>query len=231
MDVVTKTGDLRLFAWLLSGPRWRGELVGVFILLVGLFAVALFIEGRRLILAKQYKGMFPGYLFLGGAYALAYAQVSRYLPAQTGRWYQSAYAQMAYAAVGVLFFLALTVPETIACLKYYDAPPSVRPKGVLTLRELLSPAKIYQNVVNNGLLPYLLASLLAPALFAVPGQVVAKVLIGVMLAVWGYLALWYDNRRPRPDMIYIHVDDGWPIFQRPLRRWFRGWWWPGRLGR
>jgi hypothetical protein len=194
------------FRWMVDAPHRLRQMMGFIITPVMLFLIALGVEGRLPVISQQYAGLIPGDLLLALAWAIAISMAARHLLVPHNQWYQTRWFQGVKLGVGLFWLLLLTVPEiTVTALHYGE--PNIMSWGII-----FSPTKLYHTAVLV-VYGYLMTAVVFPVLISTswrkPRLVVAKIVIITCLGGWAYCAIVYDNTHPRPDIKYVHVDNGW----------------------
>lgn len=195
---------LPVLRWMVDSPLrlWMGLIITP----VALFLVAVGIEGRWPVISQQYAGLLPGDLFLALAWALSVHLAAKYLLVPHSQWYQRRWFQFVKVGVGLFWLLLLTVPEIIVTAQHYGEP------NIMSWGIVFSPTKLYHTAVLV-VYGYMMTAVVLPVLVSTswrnPRLVMAKLAIIGCLGAWAYCAIVYDNTHPRPDIKYVHVDNGW----------------------
>lgn len=196
---------------IITGLRWmvEGRLrlwMGFIVTPVLLFLIAVGVEGRFPVISQQYAGLLPGDLFLAVAWALGVSIAARHLLIPHNQWYQTGWFQGVKLGTGLFCLLLLTVPEIVITAQNYGEP------NIMTWGIVFSPTKLYHTAVL-AVYGYMMTAVVFPVLISTPWRapklMAAKMAIVACLGAWAYCAVVYDNTHPRPDIGYVHVDNGW----------------------
>lgn len=162
MTAGTKAGLLPFMDWLLAGPLWQQELMGLAILFVPIGVATLLIEQRVPKLRRQYLGFLPGDLFLAVAWILAVLALNM-APPQTYGWWQDKLVTYIIAGVAVLGCTAMAVVEFTFAYRNYGARRQPRPPRAYTPYQLWTPSnmahRVSQFVLALGLLQVIIAGM------------------------------------------------------------------------
>jgi hypothetical protein len=164
-------------------------------------AAKLFIELRLPKLQAQYKGLWPGDVFLGGALWALISGVVFYVPPGTiSSFWRSHWWDAATAIVIVLAVVPLAVIEYISAIRNRHNPKP----WTYTLYQLHTPSCLAHRV-SMALGAYVLMKF-GIVSFATAGVPWVLKLLGIAgLLAWAYCAGYLDNFKPRPtDLGAIH---------------------------
>lgn len=203
MNPSDKVGLFPTFRWIVDSlPRWLALVFGALVTSGMLVLLAVAVEGHIWRPSVQYKGVYPGDLFLSLAFGAAVYGVVYYLPASTQGWWQERWWHWTALVMGFGLVLILKSAEI-----YFTITEPNKP-GVYNWGQHLSPTMLWHTFIIP-VLGYLTLTLAAAVLFssAVPWWLKALVLAGLL--GWTTCAVILDNILPRPDVNLIHAPDGW----------------------
>lgn len=199
-------GTLPGLRWLVDG-RWAPAMP-LFVSLVIPFLLAVGLEWRVPSLLHQYKGAFPGDLFLSiaGAYAICTAILClrRY-----NRWYSRRAWHVFALGFGLVYAAIFAYGEVMNTIHQWV------PSAAYTWPQIFSPTHLYHLLVTIPVFGYLFWTVVVPVWIHAPWRpwpIVARVIIVLMIVAWAYCAFYVDNHVARPDLSEIHGE------------WFRGLW-------
>jgi hypothetical protein len=185
--------------WIFALPSWLVPFLG-FAPLLFVVAVKLLIELRAPRLSKQYKGLWPGDLFLSIAVGALLLGTTDYVPpASISPFWRSPLWDVFTVVLMMVAVLPLAIIEYASAIRDKDDPRS----WTYTVYQLNTPSCLAHRLATVAYV-YLITKVDLVALFAfgVPPFLKA-IFIGGMIA-WGY-CVYLDNAMPRPtDLDAIH---------------------------
>jgi len=198
-----RIGLLPGFSWIADKSIWLAMSFG-FIATIGLlYAVAMLIEGRVPRVTAQYKGVFPGDLFLATSVAASMYVAHCKLPDVHGAWYQSRTFHYSALLLGVVLVVGLKVAEITATIKMPGQP------GVYSWNQQLSPTMLAHTAIVP-VMAYLTVVSAAAALSTASISWWLKAVVVAGILGWILCAVVLDNILPRPNVTLIHPSNGWP---------------------
>jgi hypothetical protein len=210
-QLVAALGLLPGTQWLLTAfPTWLLPFVPLLASLGLWLVLKTAVEFRRPQFGKQYKGLWPGDLFLSfslGVLIIGLVHFTR--PDQIGAFWRSTSWNLLTLLAVVIFVGGLAAFEYIATLSKSSKTRTY------TLYQLHTPTCLGHRL-SMAVLTYLYMKVGIPALFSVPLPHVVFAL--VMLGLW-LICIYVDNTRPRPrDLGEIHPYNGawFGIGRKPL---------------
>lgn len=187
--------------WLLTAfPTWLLPFVPLLASLGLWLVLTVGVEFRRPQFSKQYKGLWPGDLFLSLSLgALIIGLVFYTQPEQIGAFWRSTAWNLFTLFAVVLFVGGLAAFEYIATLSKSSLARTY------TLYQLHTPTCLGHRL-TMAVMTYLFMKVGVPAMFNAPWPF--AVFAGLTLAFWAY-CVYLDNTKPRPrDLGAIHPLNG-----------------------
>jgi hypothetical protein len=205
MDTADKLGVLMYWRWLI-GHNVLVTLLLCWTVTPGvMMLVAPILESRWLPLSpeRQFLSFFPGDLFLGAGLTGLLLLAQR-LPVGE-RWYQATWWHLLVQATTLVVALGITYAES----------------GTYPLRALLSPTKLYHNIVLYAVYGYLivttLVAVLAGSRWSVSFAVALAFVLAPVVLVWAPLVARDSTLRPdvgSAKAASAHVADWRPVWRR-----------------
>lgn len=207
VDFITKRSSAGAFA---------AGLIFALLLTPGFMYLLAWAEGKRKFrTCDEFRAFMPGDLYLGVSFSFGcslFAQARIMGHSAPGWWHWVS------TAVGCLAAVGLTVPEIIGAFYYRDGDA-----GRYHWRQMISPRKIWHNVVVYGVYGYLLMAICVPGFVLAPSAVsdfsmgrpfggissvgfdALRLLLLVELSEW-ILSLVYDVSHPKCATAHTKVN-------------------------
>lgn len=203
--------------WMLTlFPAWMYILVPMVLSLGFMLFLRIFVEFRRPELHKQYKGLWPGDVFLSLSLGLLIVGMAFYASPVVSPFWRSPLWNAVTLLVVVVVVLALAIPEYVVAFRYRKRKFE-RPDYAYTPYQLHTPTALGHRVVM-AVFTYLFMKVgaVAVATGAVPWEL--KLMALILFLCWaGCVVL--DNFRTRPNLSDVHpASDAWFPFGRFMRR-------------